>query len=57
MKLNKTQKHYLKTVESKKVKKKIKKSLIKQNEIKEYADSKKLLKKLFKSIDPGNKKK
>ena len=57
MKLNKTQKDYLKTVESKKAKKKIKKSLIKQNEIKEFADSKKLLKKFFKSIDPNKKKK
>jgi hypothetical protein len=56
-KLNLEQKNYLKTIESESKRKKLKKAFKKENELKVFLDSKKLLKKLFKSMDPNKKSK
>jgi (p)ppGpp synthase/HD superfamily hydrolase len=55
-KLNSQQKNYLKSIESDSKRKKLKKAFKKVNKEKELLDSKILLTKLFKSIDPNKKK-
>jgi (p)ppGpp synthase/HD superfamily hydrolase len=55
-KLNAQQKNYLETIESETKREKLKKLFKKANKEKELLDSKKLLMKLFKSLDPNKKK-
>ena len=55
-KLNSQQENYIKTIDSKSKRKKLKKLFKIVNKEKELLDSKKLLTKLFKSLDPDNKK-
>lgn len=50
-KLNSQQQNYLKSIESESKRKKLKKAFKKVNEEKELLDSKKLLTKLFKSLN------
>jgi len=54
-KLNTQQKDYLKTIESKKNRKKLKKAFKKENKVKEFLDSKRFLIKLFKNSNPTKK--
>jgi hypothetical protein len=51
-KLNKVQKNVVKTIESKKSRERMKKLFQEINQEKELLDSKKLLKKLFKTLEP-----
>lgn len=55
-KLNAQQKNYLETIESETKREKLKKLFKKANKEKELLDSKKLLTKLFKSLEPNKKK-
>ena len=56
-KLNSQQNNYLESIESDSKRKKLKKAFKKVNDEKELVDSKKLLTKLFKSLNPNKKKK
>ena len=56
-KLNSQQENYIKTIDSKSKRKKIKKLFKIVNKEKELLDSKKLLTKLFKSLNPTKNKK
>jgi transposase-like protein len=49
LKLNRKQKKYLKCIESKPIRQKMKSSFKKQNQIKEFEDAIKLFRKLFKN--------
>lgn len=51
-KLNRIQKNVIETLESKKARKRMKKLFQEINQEKELLDSKKLLKKLFKTLEP-----
>lgn len=56
-KLNSQQENYIKTIDSKSKRKKLKKIFKIVNKEKELVDSKKLLKKFFKSLNPNKKNK
>ncbi len=56
-KLNSQQENYIKTIDSKSKRKKLKKLFKIVNKEKELLDSKKLLTKLFKSLNPNKKNK